>query len=101
MTCHYPDVCCVSCWWCCEGTFLQPTRSSAHIRAVTRHQYGITAIVPQMLYIVVASFECEGNLVTTKPAKCALRTMLILGSLLVSNDDGDVNENSKKAIGLN
>ena len=37
----------VSDWWCCEGTFLQATRSSAHIWAVTRHQYGITAIVPQ------------------------------------------------------
>lgn len=33
--------------WCREGTFLQATRSSAHIWAVTRHQYGITAIVPQ------------------------------------------------------
>ena len=34
-------------WSCREGNLLQPIRSTAQIWIVTRHQYGISALVPQ------------------------------------------------------
>ena len=47
MMCHYPDLASVFYWQCRERKFLQPIKSSTQIWVVTRHQYGISALVPQ------------------------------------------------------
>ena len=47
ITRHYPDLCSASDWSCREGNLLQPIRSITEIWVVTRHQYGISALVPQ------------------------------------------------------
>ena len=47
ITCHYPDVSSVFNWSCHVGNLLQPIRSTTQIWEVTRHQYGVFALVPQ------------------------------------------------------
>ena len=47
MTCHYPDLGSASDWSCRVGNLLQPIRSTTQIWVVTRHQYGISALVSQ------------------------------------------------------
>ena len=37
-------------WSCREGNLLQPIKSTAQIWIVTRHQYGISALIPQTLF---------------------------------------------------
>ena len=48
MTRHYPDLGSASDWSCHEGNLIQPIRSPPQIWVVTRHQYGISALVSQM-----------------------------------------------------
>ena len=50
MTCHYPDLGSVSDWSCREGNLLQPIRSTTQICVVTRHQYGISALISQTIF---------------------------------------------------
>ena len=45
MTCHYPDLGTASDWSCRLWNLLQPIRSITQIWVVTRHQYGISALV--------------------------------------------------------
>ena len=47
MTRHYPDLDSVSEWSQGVGSLLQPIRSTTQIWVVTRHQYGISALVSQ------------------------------------------------------
>ena len=47
MTCHYPDLDTASDWSCRWWNLLQPIRSITQIWVVTRHQYGISALVSQ------------------------------------------------------
>ena len=47
MTCHWPDLGRVSDWTCCARNLLQPIRNTTQIWVVTRHQYGISALVSQ------------------------------------------------------
>ena len=47
MTCHYPDLGSASDWSCHVGNLIQPIRSTTQIWVVTRHQYGISALVSQ------------------------------------------------------
>ena len=47
MTRHYPDLGSASDWSCRVGNLLQPIRSTTQIWVVTRHQYGISALVSQ------------------------------------------------------
>ena len=54
MTRHYPDLASASDWLKRAGTSFQPIRSTTKIWAVTRHQYGISALVTQMSF-------CEGS----------------------------------------
>ena len=59
---HYPDLGSASDWSCGVGNLLQPIRSTAQIRVVTRHQYGISALVSQTSFRgipAVASGECR------------------------------------------
>ena len=44
---HYPDLASVFYWQCRERNFLQPIKSTIQIWVVKRHQYGISALVPQ------------------------------------------------------
>ena len=50
MTRHSPDLWSASDRSCREGNLLQPIRSIKEIWVVTRHQYGIFALVPQTLF---------------------------------------------------
>jgi len=50
---HYPDLGSASDWLCREGISFQAIRSTSDIWVVTRHQYGISALVTQTLF-------CEG-----------------------------------------
>ena len=47
MTCHYPDLGSASDWSCRVGNLIQPIRSTTQIWVVTRHQYGISALISQ------------------------------------------------------
>ena len=47
MTCHYPDLGSASDWSCHVGNLIQPIRSTTQIWVVTRHQYGISALISQ------------------------------------------------------
>ena len=53
--CHYPDVSSVFNWSCHVGNLLQPIRSTTRMWEVTRHQYGVFALVLQ------TSFRGETN----------------------------------------
>ena len=44
---HYPDLSSASDWLCRVGNLFQPIRSTTQIWLVTRHQYGISALVSQ------------------------------------------------------
>ena len=54
MTRHYPDLGSVSDWLKRAGTSFQPIRSTTKVWVVTRHQYGISALVTQTSF-------CEGS----------------------------------------
>ena len=56
---HYPDLASVFYWQCRERNFLQPIKSTIQIWVVKRHQYGISALVPQ------TSFRRETSVVVT------------------------------------
>ena len=47
MTCHYPDLGKVSNWPKQISVAIRPIRSNSQLWAVTRHLYGISALVPQ------------------------------------------------------
>ena len=47
MTRHYPDLASASDWSCRVGNLIQPIRSTTQIWVVTRHKYGISALVSQ------------------------------------------------------
>ena len=47
MTRHCPDLGSASDWLCCVGNLIQPIRGTTQIRVVSRHQYGISALVSQ------------------------------------------------------
>ena len=47
MTRHYPDLSNASDWSCRVGNLIQPIRGTTQIWVVTRHQYGISALVSQ------------------------------------------------------
>ena len=50
MTRHYPDLGSAFDWSCRVGNLLQPIRSTIQIWVVTRHQYGISALISQRLF---------------------------------------------------
>ena len=63
MTRHYPDLGSASDWSCRVGNLIQPIRSTTQICVVTRHQYGICALISQTSF----GGETSGNV-----AKCRL-----------------------------
>ena len=67
MTRHYPDLGSASDWSCRVGNLIQPTRGTTQIWVVTRHQYGISALVSEL------SFGGE----TSGVAKCRLFSQVI------------------------
>ena len=69
MTCHWPDLGRVSDWTCCAGNLLQPIRNTTQIWVVTRHQYGISALVSK------TSFT-EKPVVASPNISCFLRLVL-------------------------
>ena len=50
MTRHYADLGRASDWSCRVGNLIQPIRSTTQIWVMTRHQYGISALVSQTLF---------------------------------------------------
>jgi len=71
MTRHYPDLGSASYWLKRAGTSFQPIRSTTKIWVVTRHQYGISALVTQ-------TSLCEGS--SGDLAKCRLFSQAITRS---------------------
>ena len=71
LTFHYPDLGSASNWSCCEENSLQPIRCTAQKWVVTRHQYGISALVSQ----TSLSGETSGSV-----AKCRLFSQAMYGS---------------------
>ena len=68
MTRQYPDPGSAFDWLCCSGNLIQPTRGTTQIWVVTRHQYGISALVSETLF--------GGNPVVTSPnVGCFLRLL--------------------------
>ena len=63
MTHHYPDLGSASDWSCRVGNLIQPIRNTTQIWVVTRHQYGISALVSQTSF----GGETSGSV-----AKCRL-----------------------------
>ena len=63
MTRRYPDLASASDWSCRVGNLIQPIRSTTQIWVVTRHQYGISALVSQTSF----GGETSGSI-----AKCRL-----------------------------
>ena len=63
MTRCYPDLASASDWSCRVGNLIQPIRSTTQIWVVTRHQYGISALVSQTSF----GGETSGSV-----AKCRL-----------------------------
>ena len=63
VTCHYPDMGSASDWSCSVGNLIQPIRSTTQIWVLTRHQYGISALVSQTSF---------GGETTGSVAKCRL-----------------------------
>ena len=51
MTRHYPDLGSASDWSCRVGNLIQPIKSTTQIWVVTRHQYGISALVSQKSFV--------------------------------------------------
>ena len=60
---HYPDLGSASDWSCRVGNLIQPIRGTTQIWVVTRHQYGISALVSQTSF----GGETSGSV-----AKCRL-----------------------------
>ena len=69
MTRHYPNLDSASDWSCRVGNLIQPIRSTSQIWVVTRHQYGISALVSRMSF----GGETRGSV-----AKCWLFSQAIL-----------------------
>ena len=55
MTPHYPDLGNAFDWSCRVGHLLQPIRSTIQIWVVTRHQYGISALISQRVFCLETS----------------------------------------------
>ena len=72
MTRHHPDLGSASDWSCRARNLIQPIRGTTQIWVVTRHQYGISALVSQM------SFGGENN---GSVAKCRLFSQAEGGSV--------------------
>ena len=72
MTRHHPDLGSASDWSCRARNLIQPIRGTTQIWVVTRHQYGISALVSQM------SFGGETN---GSVAKCRLFSQAEGGSV--------------------
>ena len=69
MTRHYPDLGSASDWSCRVGNLIQPISNTTQIWVVTRHQYGISALVSQ------TSFGGENS---GSVAKCRLFSQAIV-----------------------
>ena len=55
MTGNYADLGSASDWLCCEGILLQPIRSTTQIWEASLHQYGISVVIPQMLFFLLGN----------------------------------------------
>ena len=78
MTRRYPDLGSASDWLCRLWNLLQPIRSTTQIWVVTRHQYGISALVSQTSF-------AEKLLVASRNVVCFLRLGRMLCFLFLSN----------------
>ena len=76
MTRHYPDPSSASDWSSCVENLIQQIRSTTQIWVVTRHQYGISALVYQ------ASFGAETT--AGSVAKCRLFSQAITSLNLIT-----------------
>ena len=73
MTRHYPDLGSASDWSCRVGNLIEPIRSTTQIWVVTRHQYGISALVSQTSFPSTLVFQTSfGGETSGSVPKCRL-----------------------------
>ena len=77
MTCQYPHLGRTSDWWYRERNLLQPIRSTAQIWAMTRHQYGIPALVSQTSFLRRQRFLLFKRFLLTNTTQRVLYSLMI------------------------
>ena len=81
MRCRYPDLSSASDW----SILLQPIRRTTQIWVVTRHQYGVSAVVPKMICVsrktssgvVECWLFCQVSIELGNRGKCEQRLSLM------------------------
>ena len=89
MTLHYPYLGSASNWLNQISHAAQPIRSTTQIWVVTRHQYGISALVSQTSF----GRETIGSV-----AKCRLFSQASADGVVVVDDDDDDNDDADFGI---
>ena len=86
MTRHYTDLSSASDWSCRVGNLIQPIRSTSQIWVVTRHQYGIAALVSKGSFggktscsVAKCRLFSQATLIPTKETKGTFSTPLLTG----------------------
>ena len=87
MTHHYPDLDSASDWLKQISHVARPIRSTTQIWVVTRHQYGISALVSQTLF----GGETSGGVV-----KCQLISQAHLKLLNSVRESNEMNQDDQK-----
>ena len=88
MTRHYRDMGSFSDWSCRVGNLIQPIRSTTRIWVVTRHQYGISALVSHTSF--------GGKPVVASPNVCCFLGYLISRSLKVLSESQKIDFSTKR-----
>ena len=88
MTRHYPDLSSASDWSCCMGNLIQPIRSTTQMWVVTRHRYGISALVSQTSFGretsgSVAKYRLFSQAKSKEEAEELTQTLLVGTSIVI------------------
>ena len=97
---HYPDLGTASYWLCRVGNLIQPIRSTTQIWEVTRHQYGISALVSQMgnqYMVVLPNVSCFLRL----PNECRTQWLTRIDFQISFNPDGQIDDGFLKGQSWN
>ena len=81
MTRHYPGLGSASDWLKQNSLWFQPITSTTYIWVVTRHQYGISALITQTSF-------CEGSSTMSGPVQGLTQTSQCI-AIAISDDDDD------------
>ena len=84
---HHPDMESASDWSCRVGNLIQPIRSTAQIWVVTRHQYGISALVSQTSFGEETSGGVARCRLFSQAKKIAIHNFLITIAIVSGDRD--------------